>query len=174
MIILHAGYEGGFIPGAAEVFKAHSATGDYHGEMNHQTILKWLNKVIPNLPLKSVLVMDNAPYHNVQVDRPPVRANKKVMMQEWLTRHMVPWDAKMFKDELHTLNKKHTPAPVYVVNQILESHGHLGLRLPPYHADLNPIELIWGNLKGDSTLYSQVNVRRFIMSSQRFSYVFFL
>ena len=149
MIILHAGYVGGFIPGAGEVFKAHSATGDYHGEMNHQTILKWLNKVIPNLPPKSVLVMDNAPYHNVQVDRPPVRANKKVMMQEWLTRHMVPWDAKMFKDELHTLIKKHTPAPVYVVDQIPESHGHLGLRLPPYHADLNPIELIWGNLKGD-------------------------
>ena len=26
MIILHAGYEGDFIPGAGEVFKAHSAT----------------------------------------------------------------------------------------------------------------------------------------------------
>ena len=54
----------------------------------------------------------------------------------------------MFKDELHDLIKKHTPAPVFAVDQILESHGHLGLRLPPYHADLNPIELVLGNLKG--------------------------
>ena len=82
-----------------------SAPGDYHGEMNHQTILKWLNKLIPNLPPKSVLIMENAPFHSVQVDRPPGRANKKVMMREWLTRHMVPLDAKMFKDELHTLIK---------------------------------------------------------------------
>ena len=50
MIILHTGFEGGFIPRAGEVFKTHSATVDYHGEMNHQTILKWLKKVIPNLP----------------------------------------------------------------------------------------------------------------------------
>ena len=148
MIILHAGCEGDFIPGAGEVFKAHSATGDYHGEMNHQTILKWLNKVIPYLPKKSVLVMDNAAYHNVQVDKPPVRSNKKIVIQEWLTKHRVPWGAKMFKDELHDLIKKHPPAPVFAVDQIPESHGHLGLRLPPYDADLNPIELIWGNLKG--------------------------
>ena len=143
MIILHAGYEGGFIPGAGEVFKAHSATGDYHKEMNHKTILKWLNKIIPYLPKKSVLVMNNAAYHNVQVDKPPVCSNKKIVMQEWLTRHRVPWD------ELYDLIKKHTPAPVFAVDQILESHGHLGLRLPPYHADLNPIELILGNLKGN-------------------------
>ena len=95
MIILHAGYEGYFIPGAGEVFKAHSAMRrDYHVEMNHKTTLKWLNKVIPNVPPKSVLVMDNAAYHNVYVDRPPVTANKKIMMQEWLTRHKVLWDTK--------------------------------------------------------------------------------
>ena len=134
MVILHAGHKGGFIPVAGEVFKAHSATVDYHGEMNHQMRLKWLNTVIPNLPPNSVLVMDNAAYHNVQVERPPVRANKKIMMQEWLTRHKVPWYVKMFKDELHTLIKKHTPAPVYIVDVILESHDHLGLRFPPYHA----------------------------------------
>ena len=31
---------------------------------------------------------------------------------------------------------------------MLEEHGHRVLRLPPYHCDLNPIELIWGDLKG--------------------------
>ena len=49
-----------------------------------QAILKWFNKVIPKLFLKSVLIMDNAAYHNVQVDRPPVMAYKKIVMQKWL------------------------------------------------------------------------------------------
>ena len=47
--------------GAGEVFKAHSAMGDCHGEMNHQMILKWLNKVIPILFLNSVLVRTTRP-----------------------------------------------------------------------------------------------------------------
>ena len=58
--------------------------------MNHQTILKWLNKVIHYLPKKSVVVIDNAAYHNVQVDKTPVKSNKRIVMQEWLTRHRVP------------------------------------------------------------------------------------
>ena len=30
---------------------------------------------------------------------------------------------------------------------MIEAHGHTSLRLPPHHADLNPIELIWGQVK---------------------------
>ena len=45
------------------------------GEMNHKMIDRWLeDKLIPNLPPKYVFVIDNAAYHNVQVDRRPVRA----------------------------------------------------------------------------------------------------
>lgn len=41
----------------------------------------------------------------------------------------------------------HRTAPVYVVDEVLERHGHKPLRLPPYHADLNAKELIWSQLK---------------------------
>ena len=54
----------------------------------------------------------------------------------------------MLKDELLELCKNQKQEPVYVLDQILSQHGHLALRLPPYHPDLNPIELIWANLKG--------------------------
>ena len=41
-------------------------------------MVRWLeDKLIPNLPPKCVLVMNNAAYHNVQVDRRLVRATKK-------------------------------------------------------------------------------------------------
>ena len=39
------------------------------------------------------------------------------------------------------------PARVYRVDQALKSEGHPAIRLPPYHADRNPIEIIWKNLK---------------------------
>ena len=52
MIILHAGYNGGgFVLNAEVVFKTHSSSGDYHGEMNHKMVFRWLeDKLIPNLP----------------------------------------------------------------------------------------------------------------------------
>ncbi|KAF9417146.1 hypothetical protein HW555_005657 [Spodoptera exigua] len=38
--------------------------------------------------------------------------------------------------------KKHKPDPIYEVDEILKQHGHEALRLPPYHCDLNAIEMI--------------------------------
>lgn len=35
----------------------------------------------------------------------------------------------------------------YKIDAIIKSTGHEVLRLPPYHCDLNPIELIWATLK---------------------------
>ena len=34
-----------------------------------------------------------------------------------------------------------------MVDDIVREHGHFPLRLPPYHPDLNPIELVWGDIK---------------------------
>ena len=69
--------------------------------MNHEMIVRWLeDELIPNLPHKCVLVMDNDAYYNVQVDRRPLMATKKHLMQEWLTRHGIQWSAGMLKDEL--------------------------------------------------------------------------
>jgi len=39
LIVVHAGYEGGFIKGASLLFKAGSASGDYHSEMNSSNFL---------------------------------------------------------------------------------------------------------------------------------------
>ena len=69
MITLHAWYNEGFVPNAEVLLKAHSSSGDYHGEMNHKIMVRWLeDKLIPNLPPKCVLVVDNAAYHNAPVD----------------------------------------------------------------------------------------------------------
>ena len=38
--------------------------------------------------------------------------------------------------------------PTNTVDQTLKQHGHVAIRLPPYHAELNSRELIWAKLKG--------------------------
>jgi len=39
--------------------------------------------------------------------------------------------------------KKIAPLPVYKVDEMAKIHGHEILRTPPYHPELQPIELGW-------------------------------
>jgi hypothetical protein len=63
LTVVHTSPSNGFLEGAELVFRAGTASGDYHGQMNADNIEKWLNGiVIPKLPPASLLVKDNAPY----------------------------------------------------------------------------------------------------------------
>jgi predicted O-methyltransferase YrrM len=55
--------------------------------MNHANYKKWLQKLIPNLESKSVIVVDSASYHNVQVIRNPTSNARKDEMLFWLDKH---------------------------------------------------------------------------------------
>ncbi|KAG8229204.1 hypothetical protein J437_LFUL001077 [Ladona fulva] len=85
--------------------------GDYHGEMNSGNYLKWVqNQSIPNLPPKSVVVLDNAPYHNVQLNRPPSSNAKKDTMKEWLDSRGQQYSSKETKIELYEKIRRHKEA----------------------------------------------------------------
>ena len=47
----------------------------------------------------------------------------------------------MLNVELLELCRTHRPLPTYVFDETLKEHGHTAIRLPPYHAELNVIEL---------------------------------
>ena len=68
-------------------------------------------------------------------------------MKEWLRKKSIPFNEGLLKPELYALIKVNKPEKEYVVDRLLKKHGHLVLRLPPYHCDLNPIEDIWGIIK---------------------------
>jgi len=56
----------GWVPGAKVIFKSTRKTGDYHGQMNQEMFTKWFKKkLLPNIPDNSLIIMDNASYHNV-------------------------------------------------------------------------------------------------------------
>lgn len=71
-IIIHAGSEKGFIPNALLIFTGSNKNADYHSEMNRSNFTKWVTeKLIPNLPPASIIVMDNAPYHSTVLNKAP-------------------------------------------------------------------------------------------------------
>lgn len=131
------------------VYKGGSASGDYHGQMNQVNFEKWVDeKLIPYLPPKSVVVMDNAPYHSVQVDKPPNKYAPKRNMIGWLRRKGVEVNERLHKVDLFSLIEKHRPQEnTFRVDQRRVEFEHTVLRLPPYMCDLFPIELAWKKMK---------------------------
>ena len=149
LIILHAGSKARFLKGTELVWKAKPSTGDYHDEMNGDNFFKWVKeKLIPHLPPKSVLIIDNAPYHNLQVDKCPIQVSREADIQAWLTRQQIPFGATLLKADRLQICKQHKPTPSFLLDSILKEYGHDCLRLSAYHADLNSIELIWATMKG--------------------------
>jgi len=149
VIIVHAGSENGFISNALLMFKSGTKSGDYHHEMNFDNYERWLKtKLMPNLPPNSVLVVDNAPYHNAQLNPAPTSSSRKSAMIDWLSERGIPFSDRMCKPELYSLIKLRKPQfKTFKIDALLAEHGHSVLRLPPYHPDLNPIELIWASVK---------------------------
>ena len=55
----------------------------------------------------------------------------------------------MLKKELCDLIKGHKPKRSFVVDEAAAEQRFLVLRLPVGHCELNPIELIWAQIKGE-------------------------
>ena len=102
-------------------------------------------QLIPALPEKSLVILDNASYHSLQKEgsKPTTSNSKKSEMKGWLNKNCINFNEKHKKPELHELVKMKKGPPVYKIDEILKSKGHEVLRLPPYHCEFNPIELIW-------------------------------
>ena len=78
--------------------------------MNHANYKKWLQeKLIPNLESKSVIVVINAPYHNVQLNQHLTTNARKGEMLFWLDKHGIRYSCDMTKAELYDLIKTHKP-----------------------------------------------------------------
>ena len=151
LIIVHAGGEMGFIPNACLIFTSGQKSGDYHDDMNFDNYSRWMReKLLPNLPPNSVIVVDNASYHNVQLNPAPTSSSRKLEMQLWLRERNIQFEPDMLKPQLYDIIKHNKDKhKTFAIDEMVERLGHVILRLPPYHPDLNPIEKIWALLKED-------------------------
>lgn len=146
VVIVHAGSENGFVPNALLMFTAGAETGDYHNNINYKN---WIQaQLIPNLPNNSVVVIDNTPYYNKQEDAAPTSNSTKSEMESWLLDKNVQFNPGMLKPELYKLICLHKETyKRYIIDCILAENNHTVLRFPPYHAELNPIEMAWKAIK---------------------------
>lgn len=133
LIIVHAGGKMGFIPGGLLMFRSETKSGDYHDDMNFVNFQKWLeNQLIPNLPPASVLVLDNASYHNVKLNKDPTSGTLKMDMIKWLVDRNISHDPTLTKSEIYEIIKQYkSKYQKYAVDSIMSRHGHRVLRLPP-------------------------------------------
>jgi hypothetical protein len=105
--ILHSGCAYGFMEGCALLLDTKSNGRVYHNTMKGNVFKEWvLNQLIPALlsPMfsqdKVVVIMDNAPYHFVQLDKPPTRSAKKENLQNYLISKNIAFDKKFTKRQL--------------------------------------------------------------------------
>lgn len=150
-VIINAITKTGWVPNAKVIFKSTKKTGDYHGQMTSEIFQKWFcEKLLPNIPPKSIIVMDNASYHNVlAATSAPTETCSKERMLQWLERNKIVCSPDCLKVELVEILAKVAPEPTYAIDEIAEEHGHKVLRTPPYHPELQPIEICWGVLKNE-------------------------
>lgn len=93
-------------------------------------------------------MLDNAPYHSVQENKPPSKYSVKQEMMDWLEKNNVPFSQEMRKFELLELVELVKPQEKrYRIDGLLRFHGHTVIRLPPYMCELNAIELAWAKIK---------------------------
>ncbi len=123
----------------------------YHGEMDANKFKQWFTtQFIPFLRPQSVIVMDNASYHSFVINKAPSSNTKKADILEWLFSKNISCEATQTRVELLNLVKMIKPRfKEYDLDTIAKSHGHMVVRLPPYHCQYNPIELLWAQIKKD-------------------------
>jgi len=159
-IICHIGSKDGFLEGARPIYRGEKALQDseYHTEMNSEVFLDWMSKnVFGKIPNGSVIVLDRATYHmKLTEDSKPASSNfSKQELAEWLLKRKIR--ARKYKTiddfmnlkkvELCALCNKNKPKPRYEVVELAKKSKVKVLFLPVSHPELNPIELVWSQLK---------------------------
>ena len=153
VVICHAGSVKGFVENALLLCGKDIAKSyvDYHQNMNGEVFESWFrDKLLPNLPKdrKVCIVLDNAKYHCRLIEKTPSMNMRKNDMIDFMKKYVIripkPFPTKPV---LLSLIKEANIQKQYIVDNIAKLAGHSVLRLPPYHCMLNPIEMVWSQLK---------------------------
>ena len=133
--------------------------------MNSKHYMEWMTQqLLPRLEEPTVIILDNASYHNKQKDKPPTSTDKKDDIKTWLDQHPISYSDTDIKKTLLEKVKQHRPTPIYLTDKAAHEHGHTVLRLPVAHCELNPIELAWASVKAyiarHNTRYTLQEVQR--------------
>lgn len=153
--IIHAGSDQGFLQGAEFVCLFNRKTEETDSYEH------WLvEKLLPKMPPNSVIVTDtNTLYHKKKENTIPSCSWKKEEIKNWLLSQNISIGDISHKKELLSLVKNITPlsSAKLRINEIAKEKGIEILRVPPFHYELNPLNMIWAQLKH----YVKTNMKSF-------------
>ncbi|XP_017797833.1 PREDICTED: uncharacterized protein LOC108578925 [Habropoda laboriosa] len=168
LIVLHIGSTEGFVPGGLLFFESKENLLDYHDEIDGDTFFEWFRGVLPSLKEGSVIIMNNAPYHSVKMERCPTMCWTKPQIIDWLESKGQTIPPLSVKVELIDMVKK--LKPLYdknAVDEYAKQNGKEILRLPPYHCELNPMNMVWAMVKKyvktQNTTYKLADVKQLLI-----------
>lgn len=152
LIVCHAGSEKiGFIQESKWIFRSgqKNQLSDYHSEINSHTFKLWFqHRLLNSLEEGSVIIMDNASYHSTLFEKLPNSSSRKQEVQNWLDAKRIEYGPTDTKSELLKLVEPYkSREKSYELDIIANEMGHEVIRLPPYHCQYNPIELVWARIK---------------------------
>ena len=148
LLIIHMIGPDGFVNNALRVWIRTGNTPqseDYHNDLTFEDILKWLLEILDELPEGSVIAIDNASIHNKRPKGTPNSKSKKAELIAWLDEKNIYYKPGATRPQLWELVKRELDLnPEYSIDKIINKirPDIIFLRIPPYHCELNPIELI--------------------------------
>jgi transposase len=91
--------------------------------------------------------MDGAGYHKRNLHPQPTNAWVKEKIQIWLEEREIYYEANYTKKQLLALAETQRQSPLYTAVEIARTCRHEVIYTPPYHPELQPIELAWAMVK---------------------------
>jgi len=112
--------------------------------------------------------MNKASYNSVQLDKAPTSNTKRADIIKWLEDKGEVINPSMVIPQLVHIVKRLKPLHTkYVIDELVKANNHTVLRLPPYHCELNPIELAWSSVKNhiflNNTTYKLPDVKNLLI-----------
>lgn len=148
IVLLHIGSaKTGFIPEL--LYKnTKKVSANFDSVMNADIFKQWFKNMLIMLNEPSVIVMDNASYHSMEINKAPSINTKKEIIQDWLTEKNISFSPVETKIELFEKVKANkNKERVYELDEEAIKVGHEIVRLPPFYGQYNPIELAWAQIK---------------------------
>ncbi|CAF1352181.1 unnamed protein product [Rotaria sordida] len=140
-----------------------------------EKLLKRLKDQYEDFPIRSAsekeriaICLDNATWHNKLTEESiiPKHSSIKGEIQKWLQDRKINFPEKFVKAQLLQLVCTNCPRKEYMSDRIAKKYAVEIIRLPKLHCSLNPIELLWNNLKqfvrDQNTTFRQDDVKQLI------------
>ncbi|RHZ12624.1 hypothetical protein DYB37_010226 [Aphanomyces astaci] len=127
---------------------------DYHSMFNHDYFVDWFGKLIDEVEelgwSSAVFVMDNAKYHKGKPKTTPKGTwRKEALYQACVGLNITDVSPTDLKTTIWKRLKKHLDEHVLpVVCEMAKARGHHVVYSAPGFSELQPIEMVWANVKG--------------------------